>query len=145
MVEEKGSETKQVEIVEEGEAAAPAGDFVAQIASAAAVIFAFLTFYTDKAGKAIKGYESVYGIIIIIVAGLSFIFASAVLWSKFMKKDSWLMRSPGWAYNTAAGIVIIVSILSMVFAKESYDVNWGVPIIELITGVIIGIGGILKF
>jgi uncharacterized membrane protein YidH (DUF202 family) len=133
--------------VSKDEAATPAGDFVAQVAAAVAVIFTFLTFYTDTAagGKAVKGYETPYGIIILIVGALCFIFASAVLWSKFLDRDFWLVRSPGWAYSATAAVVVVVSVLAMVFAKENYDVNWGAPLVELITGVIIGIGGMLKF
>jgi len=76
---------------------------------------------------------------------LTFLFATAVLWSKFLNKDFWIVRSPGWAYSSASAVVIIVAILSMVFAKESYVVNWGVPIVEFLAGVFLGIGGMLKF
>jgi hypothetical protein len=68
-----------------------------------------------------------------------------VLWSKFLNKDFWIVRSPGWAYSSASAVVIIVAILAMVFAKESYKVNWGVPIVEFLAGVFLGIGGMLKF
>jgi hypothetical protein len=145
MTEDKDSQVTPVECREKDEAATPAGDFIAQIASAAAAIFTFLTLYTDEAGKAIKGYENVFGIIILIVAGLTFLFATAVLWAKFLKRDFWIVRSPGWAYSSASAVIIIVSILAMVFAKESYVVNWGVPIVEFLAGVFLGIGGMLKF
>ena len=148
MVENKESQVTPVESREKDEAATPAGDFIAQVASAAAAIFTFLTLYTDTAvapEKAIKGYENVFGIIILIVAGLTFLFATAVLWAKFLRRDFWVVRSPGWAYSTASAVVIIVSILAMVFAKEGYDVNWGVPIVEFLAGVFLGIGGMLKF
>jgi hypothetical protein len=148
MAEEKESQATPVECREKDEAATPAGDFIAQVASAAAAIFTFLTLYTDTTvtpEKAIKGYESVFGIIILIIAALTFLFATAVLWAKFLKKDFWIVRSPGWAYSSASAIVIIVAILAMVFAKEGYNVNWGVPIVEFLAGVFLGIGGMLKF
>jgi hypothetical protein len=148
MTEDMNPKATPVECREKDEAATPAGDFIAQIAAAAAAIFMFLTLYTDKAvagGKAIKGYETIYGIVILIVAGLTFIFATAVLWSKFLKADFWIIRSPGWAYSTASAVVIIVSILAIVFVKDGYDVNWGVPIVGFLAGVFLGIGGMLKF
>lgn len=148
MAEEEESRVTPVERREKDEAATPAGDFIAQIAAAVAVIFTFLTLYTDATvtpPKVIKGYETAYGIIILVVAGLTFLFATAVLWSKFLNKDFWIVRSPGWAYSSASAVVIIVAILAMVFAKESYEVNWGVPIVEFLAGVFLGIGGMLKF
>jgi hypothetical protein len=148
MDEEKETRATPVECREKDEAATPAGDFIAQVAAAAAAIFTFLTLYTDTAvtpAKALKGYETAFGIIILVVAGLTFLFATAVLWSKFLNKDFWIVRSPGWAYSSASAVVIIVAILSMVFAKESYVVNWGVPIVEFLAGVFLGIGGMLKF
>lgn len=144
--QEKPEKMEIVEVRDKDEAATPAGDFIAQVASAVAVIFTFLTFYTNPANEAaVKGYETPYGIIILVAGALSFIFASAVLWAKFLDRDFWLIRSPGWGYNVAAGVIIVVSILAMVFPWKGYDVNWGAPLVELITGVIIGVGGMLKF
>jgi len=145
MTEDREPEATPVEYKEKDEAATPVGDFMAQVASAAAVIFTFLTFYTNEAGEVVKGYETAYGIIILIVAALTFIFATAVLWSKFVKKDFWLVRSPGWAYGAAAGIIIIVSILAIVFPRSGYDVSYGAIIVEFFAAIFIAIGGMLKF
>jgi hypothetical protein len=144
MTEEQEPEVTPVECREKDEAATPVGDFMAQVASAAAVIFTFLTFYT-LGDDVVKGYETAYGIIILIVAALTFIFATAVLWSKFVKKEFWLVRSPGWAYGAAAGIIIIVSILAIVFPKSGYDVSYGAIIVEFFAAIFIAIGGMLKF
>lgn len=146
MTEEIKIEMNPVECREKDEAVTPVGDFIAQVAAAAAVIFAFLTFYTDTlTGNAVKGYETAYGIIIIIVAALAFLFATAVLWTKFVKRDFWLKRSPGWAYGSAAAIIIIVTILAMVFPKSGHDVGWGALIVELFAGGFIALAGMLKF
>jgi hypothetical protein len=144
MTEDREPEVTPVECREKDEAATPVGDFMAQVASAAAVIFTFLTFYT-LGDEVVKGYETTYGIIILIVAALTFIFATAVLWSKFVKKEFWLVRSPGWAYGAAAGVIIIVSILAIVFPKSGYDVSYGAIIVEFFAAIFIAIGGMLKF
>ena len=145
-MEEVKVEVNPVECREKDEAVTPVGDFVAQVASAAAVIFAFLTFYTNPVtGGVTKGYETAYGIIIIIVAALSFLFATAVLWIKFVKRDFWLARSPGWGYGSASAIIIIVAILAMVFPVGGYDVSWGALVVEFLTGVFLAIAGMLKF
>jgi hypothetical protein len=144
MTEDREPEVTPVECREKDEAATPVGDFMAQVASAAAVIFTFLTFYS-LGGEVVKGYETAYGIIILIVAALTFIFATAVLWSKFVKKEFWLVRSPGWAYGAAAGVIIIVSILAIVFPRSGYDVNYGAIIVEFFAAIFIAIGGMLKF
>ena len=146
MTEDREPEVTPVEIREKDEAATPVGDFMAQVASAAAVIFVFLTFYTNPVtGEVVKGYETAYGIIILIAAALTFIFATAVLWSKFVKKEFWLVRSPGWAYGAAAGVIIIVSILAIVFPRSGYDVSYGAIIVEFFAAIFIAIGGMLKF
>jgi len=144
MAGEKEPEVTPVESREKDEAATPVGDFMAQVASAAAVIFTFLTFYS-LGGEVVKGYETAYGIIILIAAALTFIFATAVLWSKFVKKEFWLVRSPGWAYGSASAVIIIVSILAMVFPKSGYDVSYGALIVEFFAALFIAIGGMLKF
>lgn len=144
MAEEKEPEVTPVECREKDEAATPVGDFMAQVASAAAVIFTFLTFYS-LGGEVVKGYETAYGIIILIVAALTFMFATAVLWSKFVKKEFWLVRSPGWAYGSASAVIIIVAILAMVFPKSGYDVSYGALIVEFFAALFIAIGGMLKF
>ena len=139
-------EVNPVECREKDEAVTPVGDFLAQIAAAAAVIFAFLTFYTNPlTGEATKGYETAYGIIILVVGALTFVFATSVLWIKFVKRDFWLSRSPGWGYGAAAGIIIIVSILAMVFHVNGYDANWGALIVEFFAGAFLAIAGMLKF
>ncbi len=132
------------------EAAKPVGDFMAQVAAAIAVIFAFLTYYNqEEVGGALidkftKGYETPYGIIIIAVGALCFIFASAVLWAKFINRDFWLVRSPGWLYMTCASIIIIVSILAMVFPFKK-DPNYGALVGNFFTGLFVAFGGLLKF
>jgi uncharacterized membrane protein YidH (DUF202 family) len=146
MTEEMKIEATPVECREKDESVTPVGDFIAQVAAAAAVIFAFLTFYTDPlTGKAVKGYETAYGIIIIIVAALAFGLATAVLWTKFLKQGFWFRRSPGWAYGSAAAIIIIVTILAMVFPESGHDVSWGALIVELFAGAFIAIASMLKF
>jgi len=144
MAGEKEPEVTPVESREKDEAATPVGDFMAQVASAAAVIFTFLTFYS-LGGEVVKGYETAYGIIILIAAALTFIFATVVLWSKFVKKEFWLVRSPGWAYGSASAVIIIVAILAMVFPKSGYDVSYGALIVEFFAALFIAIGGMLKF
>jgi magnesium-transporting ATPase (P-type) len=132
------------------EAAKPVGDFMAQVAAAIAVLFAFLTYYNKvvengvTADKFTKGYETPYGIIIIAVGALCFIFASAVLWAKFLNKDFWLARSPGWLYMTCASIIIIVSVLAMVFPWKD-DPNYGALVGNFFTGLFVAFGGLLKF
>lgn len=146
MKEDVKKEVNPVECRDKDEAVTPVGDFIAQVASAAAIIFAFLTFYTNPVtGEATKGYETAYGIIIIIVGALTFLFATSVLWSKFVKRDFWLRRSPGWGYGAAAGIIIIVSILAMVFHVNGYDANWGALIVVFFTGVFVAVAGMFKF
>ena len=130
---------------ERDEAATPVGDFIAQVAAAIAFITGFLTLYTSEAGVLIKGYERAYGIMIIAVAGVAFLFASYVLLTKFIDSNHWLARSPGWAYGAAAALVIVISVMSMVFADSTYTINWSVPFVQFLTGTFLAIGGMLKF
>ena len=130
---------------EKDESATPVGDFIAQVAAAVAVLSTFLTLYESGAGEAIKGYEMVYGILIIVVAAAAWFFASYVLLTKFINSDHWLARSPGWAYGAAAALLIIISVMSMIFADSAYTVNWGVPFVQFLAGTFLAIGAMLKF
>lgn len=146
MVEKEIGESAPVLYKEKDEAVAPLGDFIAQLGASIAAIFVFTSFYTDPAtGDVVKGYESPYGIIIIVAAALTFIFASAVLWFKFGKRDFWLRRSPGWAYAAAAFAVVVVSTLALAFPRSGYDINWGTFFIELFVGLSLLLAGMLKF
>jgi cobalamin synthase len=136
--------------VESREAAKPVGDFISQVAAAIAVLFVFLTYYNKEevAGNLVdkftKGYQTPYGIIILVVGAVCFIFASAVLWAKFLSRDFWLVRSPGWLYMTCASIIIIVSVLAMVFPWKE-DPNYGALVGNFFTGLFVAFGGLLKF
>ena len=130
---------------EKSAAATPVGDFIAQVAAAVAVLSAFLTLYTTEAGAAIKGYEMVYGVLIIVVAAAAWLFASYVLLTKFIDSNHWLARSPGWAYGTASALVIVISVMSMIFTNSTYTVNWGVPFTQFLAGTFLAIGAMLKF
>ena len=130
---------------EKDEATTPVGDFIAQVAAAIVAVSGFLTYYTTTNGELIKGYEQVFGIVIILVAAAAFVFASYVLVTKFIDDNHWLARSPGWAYGAASALVILLAVISVAFANEEYTINWGVPLIQLMGGVFLAIGGMLKF
>ena len=130
--------------LERREAAKPIGDFIAQVASALTVIACFLTWYEPMGGKEYNGYQTPYGIIILIAAGLCFAFSSSVLIMKFMEKDFWMSRSPGWAYALAAVVIIIVSVIAMLFPYKN-DPNYGAMVGTMFTGLFIMFGGLLKF
>ena len=146
MVEKGISEATPVAYRGKDEAVAPLDDFITQLGAAIAAVFVFTAFYTDPAtGDAVKGYTSAYGIIILVAAALTFIFASAVLWFKFGKRDFWMRRSPGWAYATAAFVVILVSVLALAFPIGGREINWGTLFIELFVGLNLLLAGMLKF
>jgi hypothetical protein len=139
MVEEEKVCEAEKEAVE---ASKPVGDFIAQIAAAICVVFTFLTFYNQP--PVFKGYETPYGIIIMVFAALCWLFASAVLWAKFLDRDFWLARSPGWFYMASAGVVMVISIIAMVFPYKN-DPNYGAMVGTLFTGLFMAFGGLLKF
>ena len=124
------------------EASKPVGDFIAQIAAAICVVFTFLTFYNEL--PVYKGYETPYGIIIMVFAALCWLFASAVLLAKFLDRDFWLARSPGWFYMASSCVVIVVSVIAMVFPYK-HDPNYGAMVGILFTGLFMTFGGLLKF
>jgi len=130
---------------ERDETMTPIGDFIAQVASGIAVVFGFLTLYNNAAGQEVKGYESPFSIIIIVVAGLAWLFASYVLLMKFIRYEHHFARSPGWTYAAAGALVIFLTTLSVIFPKGGYEVNWGVPMVQFITGVFMSIGAMMKF
>lgn len=147
-------ETRPAEMSEEArEAAKPFGDFISMVASAICVMFCFLDFYIpDKAnamGEVYKGFKTPYGLIILIAAGLCFIFASAVMFAKFFDKDFWLSRSPGWVYMGTAAIILVVSIMAMVFPYKGSTDGYAVEYVSMVgtffTGLFIAFGGLLKF
>ncbi len=129
--------------LERREAAKPIGDFIAQVASALAVIACFLVWY-EPIDKGYKGYQTPYGIILLVVAILCFVFASAVLIMKFLEKDFWLSRSPGWAYGLSAFVIVIISVIAMLFPYKD-NPNYGAMIGTLFTGLFIMFGGLMKF
>lgn len=131
----------QIEL-ERRDAAKPVGDFMAQVSSAIAVMLCFLTFYSGP--ETYKGYETPYGIILIIAGFVCWLFASGVLVEKCIRKDFWLSRSPGWLYGLAASIIVIVSLLAMLFPFRE-DPNLGVMGGTLFTGFFIMFGSMLKF
>ncbi len=146
MVEKGMDQATPLECREKDEAVSPIGDFIAQVGSTLAAIFVFLGFYTNQAtGEVIKGYETAYGIIILIAAVLTFGFATTVLWFKFEKRDFWLKRSPGWAYGAAAFVVIVVSVLALAFPSDGYDIIWGPLVLELFIGLTLALAGMFKF
>jgi hypothetical protein len=146
MVEKGISEATQLAYREKDEAVSPLGDFIAQLGAAIAAIFVFTSFYTNTAtGDVVKGYESPYGIIILVAAALTFIFTTTVLWFKFGKRDFWMRRSPGWAYATAAFVVIVVTVLALAFPRAGYDLNWGTLFMELFIGLNLLLAGMFKF
>jgi hypothetical protein len=146
MIERGEVQVTPIECREKDETVTPIGDFIAQVSAAIAAILVFLTYYTDPAtGRIVKGYETAYGIIILIVAALTFGFATTVLWTKFVKSDFWLARSPGWAYGSGAALIIIVSVLALAFPYSGYNTNWGVLALELILGAAIAVGAMFKF
>jgi hypothetical protein len=147
-------EIKPAELSEDArEAAKPFGDFIAVVASAICVLFCFLDFYvpdkTNMVGEVYKGFNTPYGLIILIVAGLCFIFASAVMFAKFFDKDFWLARSPGWLYMATAGVILVVSIMAMIFpykgSADGYTVEYVSMVGTFFTGLFIAFGGLLKF
>jgi len=98
MMEKGMDQATPLECREKDEAVSPIGDFIAQVGSTLAAIFVFLGFYTNQAtGEVIKGYETAYGIIILIAAVLTFGFATTVLWFKFEPGScNTLPCLPGW-------------------------------------------------
>ena len=146
MIEKGEIESTPIECREKDEAVTPVGDFMAQVGAAIAAIFVFLTFYTNSAtSDVVKGYETAYGIIILITAVLTFGFATTVLWLKFEKRDFWLKRSPGWAYGAAAFVIIVVSVLALAFPRTGYETNWGALVLELVVGLNLAVAGMFKF
>ncbi len=143
MVEEEKVEAKVCETDKETiEASKPVGDFIAQVAAAICVVLTFLTFYTEL--PVYKGYETPYGIILMVFAALCWLFASAVLWAKFLDRDFWLARSPGWFYMASSSVIIVVSVIAMVFPYK-HDPSYGALVGTLFTGLFIAFGGLLKF
>lgn len=130
---------------ERDETITPIGDFIAQVAAGIAAVFGFLTIYTNAAGQEVKGYESPFSIIIIVVAGLAWLFASYVLLTKLIRYEHHFVRSPGWIYAAAGALVIFLTTLSVVFPKGGYEVNWAVPLVQFFTGVFMSIGAMMKF
>ena len=151
------AESKEVAVnpalaVEMRDAAKPIGDFVAQVASAICVLFCFLDFFTPKvtAGgqEAVKGFETPYGIVILVCALGCFVFATFVMFSKFFNKDFWLSRSPGWTYMGTGGVVIVVAVMAMAFPYKDtalYDVEYLSMVGCFFTGLFMGFGGLMKF
>ncbi len=130
---------------ERDETMTPVGDFITQVAAAITVAFGFLPLYTNASGQEVKGYATLFGLLIIIVAALVWLFASYVLLTKFIRYEHHLARSPGWSYATAGALVIFLSTLCVIFPKGGYDVNWGVPLVQFFTGVFMSIGAMMKF
>ncbi|MBN2026513.1 MAG: hypothetical protein JW854_07140 [Actinobacteria bacterium] len=130
---------------ERDETMTPIGDFIAQVAAGIAAVFGFLTIYTNTAGQEVKGYESPFSIIIIVVSSLAWLFASYVLLAKLIRYEHHFVRSPGWIYAAAGALVIFLATLSVIFPKGGYEVNWGVPMVQFITGVFMSIGAMMKF
>lgn len=130
---------------ERDETMTPVGDFIAQVAAGIAAVFGFLTLYSNAAGQEVKGYETPFGIIVIVVAGLAWLFASYVLLTKLIRYEHHFARSPGWIYAAAGALVIFMATLSIVFPKGGYEVNWAVPMVLFFTGVFMSIGAMMKF
>ncbi len=136
------------------DAAKPIGDFVAQVASAICVLFCFLDFYTlkvpeiGKEASIYKGFETPYGIIILVCALGCFIFATFVMFSKLFNKDFWLSRSPGWVYMGCAGVIIVISVMAMVFPYKDtalYNIEYVSMVGCFFAGLFTAFGGLMKF
>ena len=114
---------------------------------------AFLDFYAPAKGyegieEAVKGFKTPYGLIILIVAGLCFVFATSVMFAKFFDKDFWLARSPGWLYMGAAGVILVISIMAMIFpykGSPEFTTEYISMVGTFFTGLFIAFGGLLKF
>lgn len=145
MEESHPSPVTPVECREKDEAATPIGDFLAEVAAAITVIFAFLTLYTTPVGVTRHGYQEGLGIVMLVVGAIVFLFAGGVMTAKLANRDFWLARSPGWVYGAGALLIILFSIFAMVFHKGGYTVNWGVPIVQFFMGVVMAVGAMLKF
>jgi hypothetical protein len=126
------------------EATNPSGDFIALVSSAAAAIFAFITFFQTTGGVAIKGYETPYGAVIMVAGAACFVFAGVVMISRFINPKSWLARNPGWAYFAASSAIIIMSVMAMVLGYHGYMKEAG-PVVTMATGFFCGVAGMLKF
>ncbi len=126
------------------DAANPSGDFMALISSAIAAIFAFLGFYQVADGTLVKGFETPYGLIMLVAGTACCLFAGAVLGSKLINPESWLARSPGWVYFATSAVVIILSIMAMVVGFHGYAVGTG-PVATMVAGLFLGLAGMMKF
>lgn len=126
------------------EATNPSGDFMALVSSAAAAIFAFITFFQTTGGVAVKGYETPYGMVILVAAAACFVFAGLVMVSRFINPKSWMARNPGWAYFAASSAIVIMSVAAMVLGYHGYATATG-PIVTMATGLFCGVAGMIKF
>ncbi len=128
--------------LERRDAAKPVGDFIAMVASTVTVMLCFLSYYGVP--SAYNGYETPYGIIIMVAGTLCWFFSTSVLFEKFIRNDFWLARSPGWFYAAAAFVVVIASLGALLFPYKT-DPNYGTIIGTFGTGLILMLASLLKF
>lgn len=129
---------------ERGEAAKPSGDFLAMVSSAVCCLFTSLGFYQSAGGEVIKGYQTPYGILVLLTGAACFIFSMTVLWAKFLNNDFRLARSPGWAYSLSASVIVIASIMAIVLGYHGYQSAFS-PVLTFGAGVFVGFAGLMKF
>ncbi len=140
------SENRDLSLVagEKEEASKPTGDFLAMVSSATVAIFTWLSFFRTAGGDPVRGYRTPYGMVSLVVGAACAVFALSVLGAKFVNDDFRLSRSPGWAYSTAASVVVIMSILALVMGYRGYQPEYS-PVLVLGSGLFLGFAGLMKF
>ncbi len=135
---------EQEEIQDQTELENPAGDLIAQVGSATAIIFALLTFYIDSSGREVRGYQTYWGLVVLIFAAVCFVFSTMALWDRLMNTRTWLDRVPGWIYMAASFTIVVFSVLAMAIGYKGYEKEF-YPLLAFFSGLFICVGALLKF
>lgn len=118
--------------------AGPAGDFLALIAGMAGVILSFVNFFAGYAG-----YETVYGVPMIVASAAVALFSGGLLVARFAFSKVPARRSPSWAYFLGGATIVLVTLMALVFGWQGAAAQSALFFVFM-DGVVMFIAGMLS-
>lgn len=115
----------------------PVGDFIALISSVAAGILCFTHFFSGW-----MGYQTVYGILMLVVSAGIAAFSTWLLASRFAFRKVPAVRSPAWAYFTGGFCLVTLTIVALVFGWQGAGPSAALAF-SFISGVVMFIAGMV--